>query len=149
MMREKSRAGTECRGLNLLVSVHRGNMPADGATASLRCASHCSLSSLSVHSLNVVSVSPPLFAQILSPLSVSRRQCTLTQRLSTDTALLNSAPLPLSVPCLTVVCMCPPAVCTQLYTMSSSRSQLQRTDTPLSYSALTSVLSVGLCISFC
>ena len=94
-----------------------------------------------MHSLNVVSTYiPPLFARIPSPLSVSVAVSAHSQR-STDTALLNSAPT-------SVICEFPYR-CLHISSRclhTSSRSQ--RTDTSLSYSALTSVLSVGLCISF-
>ena len=87
-IREKSRAGTDCRGINCLVAVSA-----------------------------------------------------LTQRLRTDTALLNSAPT-------SVVCAFPDRCLHVSSRCLHTSSRSQRTDTSLSYSALTSVLSVGLCISF-
>ena len=97
-----------------------------------------------MHSLNVVSAyTPPLFV-LIPPLSASQSPSVHTHSaLSTDTALLNSAPT-------SVVCALPDR-CLHISSRclhTSSRSQ--RTDISLSYmySALTSVLSVGLCISF-
>ena len=81
---------TDCRGLNLFVSVRsrRDNMPTDGRDVpSVR---------ISLQPLIIVCIprtlSPyilPLFAHILSPLSVS---FAISGHLSTVTALLNSAP---------------------------------------------------------
>merc|ERR1712086_958435 len=96
--------------------------------------------SLSVHSSNVVSIYPPaVCTHPLPSQRLSRHQWTLTQRTEHRHISQTTHPLPLSVHFLTFVCIYPPAVCMH----TSSRSQ--RTDTPLSYSALT---SVGLCLSF-
>ena len=119
------------------------------AATSLRCASHCSHLSLSPsfrclcipRTLSPISIYPPaVCTHPLASQRLSRHQCTLTQRTEhRHSSLTTTHPLPLFVHFLTFVCIYPPAVCMH----TSSRSQ--RTDTPLSHGALT---SVGPCLSF-